>query len=336
MVLEMHTRIRRLAGGLALVALPCLVAAGEKKADKAPKAEPRPAVRTVQVKDDIVQFNVRMTPGVPEPGQVVEARIEMNELPPVPDPVYGEQIPIKDAKLTLDVTDAKGEGYTLRYLVHPLADAGAYGLHFTPNRKDVYRLVIRGVHHTRKLAGTFYLPAGIWPFEDPGGSKSAASGRPASRLPALPTGMGPAVPASPAGPADPETPAGASPGGEPAKAAGSPLHQAMEKLGQKWVDLQVALFAGRRLDADKAALAASGLQQVSTVASAIETPQLGYAESMRELAAAAGELGTAVKSGKRGTIQTKLRKVGEGCNRCHFAARWKVLEDPMHYPDGLR
>ena len=314
----------RIAGLLvAWLALPGLVFGAEAK----PSESPKPAVRTVQVKDGIILFKVRLTPGVPDPGQVVEAMVEMFEVPPVPDPIYGEQIPVKDSTIIAEVTDADGEGYTQRYLIHPQMDAGTYGFHYTPARKDILRVVFKGKHKGRKFSTSFRTPVAVWPFKDASASKSdgPAGG---SRMPALPSGMGgPAMPASPAGTRVPV-----------ASAAKSikPLPDAMQRMGDKWVLLQVAMFAGRAADMNRVKTGATTLQQVSMVASGVQTDMTDFSTEMKELAKAFEQLGVAAGTGKRAEVERQFGKIADtGCTRCHFVHRWKVLGTLAEYPKML-
>jgi len=312
--------------------------AAEGDAKAADEGPPKPAVRNVQARSSIFQFNVRFEPGVPEPGEVVEARIEMAEVPPVPDPVYGETIPVKGAVIVAEVTDADGAGYGLAYRVHPLTDAGMYGFHFTPQRSDVYRVVLRGEQKSQSYAATMRVPVGIWPL--PGGEEKQAVDKSGSGLAALPGGRGPAVPAGhsggPAipggGPAQP----GGGPAGDEAKVAESPLHEAMETMGGHWLALQVALLAGRRPDLKKAELAADALRQACLEAVDVAPGDADHARLMKATAAAVGAVAKAAAGKKAKPALRAYRKVGaRHCNRCHFARRWGVLSSPDEFPAML-
>ncbi len=336
--------MRVLTLAVALLVLPGLVwaadeAKGEKVSDKkddeaaAPKVPPKPEVRTVQVKSSIFQFTVRLKPGVPDPGEVVEARIEMAEVPPVPDPIYGETIPVKGAALVAEVTDADGAGYTLAYKVHALTDAGAYGFHFTPTRKDTYRVVLKGEHKSQKVSPSLRVPVGIWPFKDvdESGKEKVVPATPGgSRLPALPGGA--KRPALPGGSGSAGGPAAA--GAKPADLA-SPLQQAMQAMGERWVALQVALFAGRRADLGKAKAAAAALGKACQEAVGA-SPKAGFDGLVREAAGAADKVAAAAGKGKpKPTVQAFDQLGARHCNRCHFAQRWQILASPEEFPAML-
>ncbi len=319
--------------------------AAEGDAKAADEGPPKPAVRTVQVRSSIFQFKVRFDPGVPEPGEVVEARIEMAEVPPVPDPVYGETIPIKGAAIVAEVTDADGAGYGLAYRVHPLTDAGMYGFHFTPARSDVYRVVLRGEQKSQRYAATIRVPVGIWPL--PGGEDEQPADKGGPGLAALPGGRGPAVPAGhsggPAipgsGPAQPgggPAQPGGGPAGDEAKGGESPLHEAMETMGEHWVALQVALLAGRRPDLNKARLAADALRRACLAAVDVAPGDADHARLMKATAAAVGAVAKATAGKKAKPALRAYRQVGaRHCNRCHFARRWEVLSSPDEFPAML-
>ncbi len=313
-----------------LLALPCLVFSAEEKKDekkvekKEEKALAKPAVRTVQIKSSIFQFDVRLTPGVPDPGQVEEVRIEMAEVPPVPDPIYGQSIPVKDAEIVAEVTDADGAGYTLAYRVHPLTDAGVYGFHFTSTRRDTYKVVLKGEQKSQKFSPSFRVPVGIWPIKDvdaKGNERVVPAESASSRMPALPGGI--KAPATPAGPAR-------------ASAKTSPMRKAMDEMGGLWVDLQVALFAGRKPDMPKVKAAAEALQKASLAAAGLKPADSDHEELGKEAAVALGKLAQAAGGGKRAPTVKAFEQVGgRHCNRCHFVKRWKVIANPEEFPGLL-
>lgn len=326
--------MRNLVLVTALAALPGLCLAVDKLKTDEPEIESKaagekPAVRALQLRSSIFQFSLRLEPGVPDPGQVEQVRIEMAELPPVPDPIYGETIPVKECQMLAEVTDADGAGYGMLYQVHQLTDAGAYGFHFTPKRRDTYRVVLRGEHKSQKFSPTFRVPVGIWPFHDPGGSGGAdgsASKSTGGRLPAIPgSPTDPALPAAPAGPA---VPAGA--------AASSPVAGLMEILGARWVDLQVALLAGRKPDWTRVKAAAEALRQASLDGAGLLPADPDFTGLMKEQAEALDKLAKAAGSAKAAPVREAFDQLGgRHCNRCHFAKRFGLLASPDEFPGGL-
>ncbi len=294
-----------------------------------PAVPPKPAQRTVQLKSGLFQFKVRLNPAVPDPGSVVDVRIEMFEVPPVPDPIYGESIPVKDARMTVDVIDADGAGYPLSMLVHHLQDAGAYGFHFTAPRRDTYRVVLKGEYKTKKFSPHFRMPVGIWPFKnvDAKGHETvvhvAAS---SARMPAIPGAKrGPAVPGS----------SNASSVANSTQSV-SALTQAMKDMGNAWVELQVAMLAGRRADLARAKTVASGLQSLVDKARPLVPSDPDFADLMKQ---ASDELGKLVKHAGSGKDKEAVRAfdnvASRHCNRCHFVKRWKILSSPEEFPAML-
>lgn len=329
--------MRTLIIAASLLALSCLntvSAAGEQKQQAKPgKAAnalpPKPAQRTVELKSGIFQFKVRLDPAVPDPGRVVDVRIEMYEVPPVPDPIYGESIPVKDARMTVDVIDADGAGYPLSMLVHNLQDAGAYGFHFTAPRRDTYRVVIKGVYKTKKFSPYFRIPVGIWPFKDvdaKGHERVVAVSASSARMPALPGGKrGPAVPGS--------SGASTQPG---ASSSVSALAQAMKDMGDAWVDLQVAMLAGRRPDLARAKTASSKLRSLVDKARPLVPSDADFADLMKQASDELGKLGIQAASGKAKQALGTLGTLGSRhCNKCHFVKRWKILSSPEEFPAML-
>jgi len=313
---------------LALAADPAPAPAVEGvKAEAAPE---KPAVRALQVKSrgkgTAYLFKLTLVPGVPDPGRAVSVGLELFELPPVPDPIHGEQVPLKDASLVAEVTDADGAGYTMVYEVHPLQDAGTYGFHTTPVRQDTYRVVLRGEHNGRKLSGTFRLSAGLWPI--PGGDDEAAPSEDAGgggRMPAMPGGMkGPAVPGGRAA-APAEAPAEVAP-----SKPGTPLAGVMERLGEGWVELQVALFGGRVADLARAKALAGPLKTTALAAAGLRPPEADFDRLLQETAEALGAL-----AGAKDPVQAFQRIAANQCNQCHLVYRWNVIGSLAEFPGGL-
>ncbi len=321
---------------VALLLLPGLAAAaGDKaKAAKVPAKEQakvvkeKPRVRTVQVKSGALLFNVSIEPGAPDPGQLVAFSIELAEVPPVPDPIYGEKIPIKDAELIARVTDADGAGYTLAYRVHTLQDAGSYGFHYTPIRKDNYRVALSGIHNGKSFKAELRVPVGIWPFikVDAEGNVSRVPAHTASnRMPALPSGL-----------KTPAVPTGAGAGRLPAASVNTPLGEAMQALGEQFARAGVALLSGRRPDLKEAKAAADLLRAGVEKAAALKQPDDEYDGLMQELGQAVQELVRAAGAGKAKSAGEAFARIGSRhCNRCHFKMRWKMIEQSSDFPARL-
>ncbi len=305
--------MRFLLIGIAYLILPLMAAAEESKLaddknEKVESAQPdKPEVRTLRAKSGSLQFVVHLRPGVPDPGKVVEAEIEMADIPPIPDPIYGERIPVKGVHLIAKVTDADGAGYTLAYRVHALQDAGQYGFHFTPIRKDNYRLALTGSYKGVPFNASLKVPVGIWPLP----AEEAAQNQTASRLPALPGGM--RAPASPGAKSS-------SP-----KQVESALHAAMERMGESFSLMGEALYQGRRADLKKAKPIAVELSKAIRQGVEASGPDPVYPAWMQETLDAAQALEQSIGSGKRKAALRDFGALGgQHCNRCHLKLRWQL------------
>lgn len=326
--------MRVLTVAVALLVLPALMAGGADKVKTGakvpaqPSPAPKPEIRHLQVKSGPVLFGIRLEPGVPDPEEVVEVAIEMAEIPPIPDPIYGERIPVKGAEIIAEVADADGAGYTVKYRVHPLQDAGSYGFHFTPLRRDNYRVTLKGIYKTKKFDPNFRVPVGIWPFTkvDKKGSVSQVPAQPASsRMPAVPSGVkGPAVPGG-------STPKRTVPGRRL-----SPLRGVMKALGESWAQAGEALLMGRRPDLKEARVASTQMKAAATEAVEVKPSDSEFKSLISELSQALNKFDQAAGSGKAPATIKAFKRIGSHhCNRCHFKMRWKMIDDLNAFPAAL-
>jgi len=325
--------MRVLTVAVALLVLPAFLASGADKVKTGakvpaqPSPPPKPEVRHLQVKSGPVLFGVRLEPGVPDPEEVVEVSIEMAEVPPIPDPIYGERIPVKGAEIVAEVADADGAGYTVKYRVHPLQDAGSYGFHFTPLRKDNYQVTLKGVYKTKKFDSHFRVPVGIWPFTkvDEKGSVSKVPVQPVtSRMPAVPTGVkGPAVPG------------GAAPKRSVPGRQTSPLGSVMKELGESWAKAGEALLMGRSPDLKQARVFSTQMKAAAKEALEVSSDS-EFKSLISEMNQELGRFEQAAGSGKAPATIKAFKHIGSHhCNRCHFKMRWKMLDDLNAFPAAL-
>jgi hypothetical protein len=325
--------MRVLTIAVALLVLPAFLAAGADKVKTGakvpaqPSPPPKPEIRNLQVKSGPVLFGIRLDPGVPDPEEVVEVAIEMAEVPPIPDPIYGERIPVKGAEIVAEVADADGAGYTVKYRVHPLQDAGSYGFHFTPLRKDNYRVTLKGIYKNKKFDPHFRVPVGIWPFTkvDDKGSVSPVPAQPAtSRMPAVPSGVkGPAVPG------------GAAPKRSAPGRRKSPMASVMNELGESWAKAGEALLTGRRPDLKQARVSSTQMKAATKDALEVSSdPE--FKSLMSEMGRELDRFEQAAGSGKAPATIKAFKHIGSHhCNRCHFKMRWKMIDDINSFPAAL-
>jgi len=326
--------MRVLTVAVALLVLPAFLASGADKVKtgakvpEKPSTPPKPEIRNLQVKSGTLLFGIRLEPGVPDPEEVVEVSIEMAEVPPIPDPIYGERIPVKGSEIVAEVADADGAGYTVKYRVHPLQDAGSYGFHFTPLRKDNYQVTLKGIYKTKKFDPNFRVPVGIWPFtkvDDKGSVSQVPAGPSTSRMPAVPSGVkGPAVPGGPG-------PERSAPGRRM-----SPLRSVMNELGEWWAKAGEALLTGRRPDLKQARVASAQMKAAAKEALEVQSSDSEFKSLISEMNQELDRFEKAAGSGKAPATVKAFKHIGSHhCNRCHFKMRWKMIDDLNAFPAAL-
>lgn len=195
--LSLRAALAALPVGLAAPALaqgtpaPSASAAPEKKgppfADAKPDAAqaPKPDRRVWNVVQESESgkfaYSFEMKPGVPDPEQVTEILINANAIPLKRDPEFGNNVPLIDARIVIEVTNPAGQ-LVGRYLSHavPLTK-GRYGLHFTPSQEGLYTLTLKGkTAKGEALSAELKLPVKVWPLPaelEGTGAAGAGSGR---------------------------------------------------------------------------------------------------------------------------------------------------------------
>lgn len=132
-------------------------------------AAPKPERRTWNVSQEAESgkfaFSFDMKPGVPDPEQLTEILINASALPKRPDPVFGSNVPLVDARIVVEVTNPAGQ-LVGRYLTHAMPlTKGRYGMHFTPTQEGLYTLKLTGkTAKGEALAGELKLPVKVWPL----------------------------------------------------------------------------------------------------------------------------------------------------------------------------
>lgn len=134
----------------------------QAKPEEAPP--PKPANRNWTVKSGRFAVTFATTPGIPEPDQVAEVLILAGMVPEHADPRFGQNQPLKDARILIHLTDPKGE--TESYLAHPIPRAaGRYGIHFTPKHAGLYQLQLKGkTAKGQAVEAKMTLPVAVWPL----------------------------------------------------------------------------------------------------------------------------------------------------------------------------
>jgi hypothetical protein len=160
---------------LALFGALFLMGAGEGEDEKkkppfadgpeAKKEAAKPAARNWSVVTKTHAFTLSFAPGIPDPNQTTEILILANAIPKTPHPTFGTRVPLKDARLTLEITNPAGQSVGT-YLAHPIPlSAGKYGLHFTPTQDGIYGLSVKGRSADgQDLAAEMKMPVAVWPL----------------------------------------------------------------------------------------------------------------------------------------------------------------------------
>src|SRR5688572_20010439 len=104
-----------------------MIGAGEGEEKKKPpfadgpeekeKAKEKPAQRVWSVATQTHAFSLNFTPGIPDPNQTIEILIAANSIPKTPHPTFGTRVPLKDARLLVEVTNPAGQ-VVGTYLAH--------------------------------------------------------------------------------------------------------------------------------------------------------------------------------------------------------------------------
>jgi hypothetical protein len=260
---------------------------------------PRPAAPPPEVSLSLKQgdWRVRVTirPGEPKPGQLVDLRLEVARQREVPDPTYGEQVPVEGLGLQLAMS---GPGSRVRYLARPLADVGSYGVHWTPAAKGLWTL---------QLAQLPGLEAG------PQVSFEVGVG-----VPMPVSAQGQAVQVS-------RVVLGAK---SKAQNNRPPLSPVMREVAQRWLKLEAA--AGPEVAVETVALAglfktAQGRAPASMASAGAEFDQL-----VQAAAAEVERLGALPQQERAAAARAAEANT---CLRCHLKFRDGVVEDLSKWPE---
>jgi hypothetical protein len=282
-----------------------------------PVGEPaaaKPPQRTVEARSGDLVFMVTHRPGVPEPGESVDVRIELVEKPAVPDPVYGETIPVKDLSFLAQVHSETGPATF--YRVHALQDAGGYGFHFTPFGRAILTVAFDGTYKGVKFHSGIQIPVGIWPL--PGMEKKEQENETAGHSEA---GRRPALPNTETRPAMPEPKVGQ---GFPATKGHGDVRSGMEALGWQWARLGELLLV-KKPDPKEMRKVASEMNAL--IAKEIHKLPEGdeFTRLLHELHTMVSDLEKVAGEGREKQAGETFRRMGsQSCNRCHMKERWHL------------
>lgn len=281
----------------------------------APKAEGKPAVTAAKAdevlyrkKIDKTIVTLRVRPAKPVPGKSTTLMFEIVKLLAVPDPSLGDRVPLE--KATLFATIGRDGAQATRYRLHPLVDAGIYGVHFTAPISGAYRIQL-----DQRL------------------ENAEIGDKPVSTEFVLGIGQDTAMQAA-------EEEAAVKTGrGRTALRVGDGAHggaaQVMRALGDGWLALLHGL-SNQNTGVDLVGLA-RGLGEGSAKLAG-QVPE-ALSSQRREFDALAGELATALKDllPAVGTDATKARALmakieTDQCARCHVKYRFQITDDVAAWP----
>ncbi|MGC9043255.1 MAG: hypothetical protein ACP5KG_05300 [Myxococcota bacterium] len=178
---------------------------------------------------------MKISPGIPEPQEVVELSFEIYKEMKVADPVYGNLSPVMDVKLTANVYYEKLPEATYKYIVQPLSDAGSFGFHFFPQQVGRYMVKLDIMSPEQDIVtATFGVYVGVWPL--PQGEEIDQIPKDENGKPIMKKSVGPVGP-------------GGANATESVKESESDIKRVMRELGRTWQYIVKDIFVpNKKLD----------------------------------------------------------------------------------------
>ncbi|MBI5528147.1 MAG: cytochrome c [Deltaproteobacteria bacterium] len=295
---------------------------------------PRPAFRTIlkKVGSEFV-FTLRLKPGVPEPGDMVEYTLDVAQASQVPDPVYGDRIPLGGATIVAKVAFDKAPDVALKYKVQPYGDQGTYGFHYTPEQIGKY-LMTFSVQLPEKdpFEARFSFPVGTWPLPpdtDMGDPVEEAEGD-RDRRGIRRTAGGSITPVGPVGPGQEEHVV--------ASAKGEALRGQMRKLERLWLYVGKDVFAGRKPDMNAIARESENAATLARKCSGLVPAKLSsdsaeFESLLNAFAGASADLSGAAKATDAAKVVSAYHEATyNSCTRCHVKFRFQSTRELNKYP----
>jgi hypothetical protein len=290
---------------------------------------PRPASRTIIRKAGDYLFTLKIKPGVPEPGDMVEYVLDVVQVAQVPHPVYGDRIPIGGMGLVAKVSFEKAPDVLFRYRVQPVGDEGTYGFHYTPEQIGKYNVVFAAqLPEGKPMEVRYSFPVGQWPLppdtdlgdaiDEGGGGKTSRYAKPK---------VGPVMPVGPVGPGQ---------AGVVEKT--DALRGLMRKLERVWLYLGKDVLADRKPDLGAIARESEGVGAIAKKANGMVPQSLAldgaeFDTVLSGLAAAATALSAAAKEGNDAKVGRLYKETTYNfCTRCHLKFRFQSAMDLSKYP----
>lgn len=219
---------------LATILLFSIVAISEEKIQQSATPK-KPDKRMLFARASDYLVLMKISPGIPEPQEVVELSFEVYKEMKVADPVYGNLSPVMDVKLSASVYYEKLPEATYKYIVQPLADAGSFGFHFFPQQVGKYMVKLDIMAPEQDtVTATFGVFVGVWPL--PQGEEIDQIPKDENGKPLMKKAIGPVGP-------------GGTVATEVSKETESDIKRVMRELGRTWQYIVKDVFVpNKKLD----------------------------------------------------------------------------------------
>jgi hypothetical protein len=253
-------------------------------------------------------FQVTLSPGQPAAEHGESITLDLNRIPKVPDPTYGDRVPVQGASLVAVVTKDGDAATAVRYTMHPAGGQGTYGFHWTPETRGLYALA----------------------FERRDGDIPEASFK---------IGVGVATPKQDQGAGDDHQapPSGAVSGPLMPTSAGPTAAEIMKPMTDPAGFLGDAL-ARRRPSKDDvtsaiAALAAQAKKLPGTCPDNYHIAASDYDAMARQLQQRLAQMSMSASAGQMKQVREQWHQtLADTCTRCHVKFWWAITGDLSTWP----
>lgn len=302
--------------------------AGEARRAAASSERPQTEERYIEKRSGEYLFKLTLRPGVLTPGRVANVNVEVLRLLDIPDPQWGDRLPMKGSKPIATVqAPAKASRKSRRraapppsrYRMWPITNPGEFGFHFSPAHDGLYTLTIAGVDPSRgddslepsSYEVSFRIGVGSEAEQTEQSQGTAAARRTARR----PVGM------------------------RTSSNAERQLQALMEDIGERFLDLEDLIDNAPKKGPNTAAATQArelgalfartrGLTPKAHASSSAEFEKLSA-----ELPALLEAVAVASEGKDRKAPRAAYEKVElQGCLKCHTKFRWNATQSLANWP----
>lgn len=302
--------------------------AGEARRAAAASEQAQTEERYIEKRSGEYLFKLTLRPGVLVPGRVANVNVEVFRVLEIPDPQWGDRLPMRGSKPIATVQAPAKESRKSRrratpppsrYRMWPITNPGEFGFHFSPAHDGLYTLSVTGVDPSRSedtLEPTSYdvsFRIGVGSeAEQTEQSQGTAAARRTSRRP---VGM------------------------RITSDAERKLQALMEDIGERFLDLEDLIDNAPKKGPNTAAATQArelgalfartkGLAPKAHAASAGEFEKLSA-----ELPALLEAVAVASEGKDRKAPRAAFEKVElQGCQKCHTKFRWNATQSLSAWP----